>query len=119
MAKIMIAEDSPTEQKLLCQLLESQGYQLITAANGEEAIAQIEQNKPDMLILDVIMPKKNGFQVCRQLKKNPQTTDIKILMLTSKDQQSDRYWGTKQGADLYVTKPWDDEQLLTQIKGLL
>ena len=72
-----------------------------------------------MIVLDVILPKKNGFQVCRQLKTSPATQDIKILMMTSKSQDSDRFWGLKQGADDYMTKPYEDEELLSNIANLL
>jgi len=72
-----------------------------------------------LIVLDVILPKKNGFQVCRQLKTSPQTEDIRILMLTSKSQDSDRFWGLKQGADEYLTKPFEDEELLANVAKLL
>ena len=74
---------------------------------------------PDLMVLDVVMPHKNGYQVCRQLKTNATTKDIKIILLTSKDQQADRFWGMKQGADAYITKPFEEAELLATVTKLL
>ncbi|NNF97836.1 MAG: response regulator [Desulfobacteraceae bacterium] len=119
MSTILVVEDSPTFMRLINTLLENQGHRLINAMDGEEALEKAMGKKPDLIVLDIILPKKNGFQVCRQLKTTPDTRDIKILMLTSKTQDSDRYWGLKQGADDYVTKPFNDEDLLSAVNGLL
>ena len=100
---------------MIKNLLFDNGYQIITAVDGEEALEKAFNDKPDLIVLDIILPKKNGFQVCRQLKTTPHTRDIKIIMLTSKSQDSDRFWGLKQGADAYMTKPFDDEALLNNV----
>jgi twitching motility two-component system response regulator PilH len=116
---ILVVEDSPTDMRLMTTPLREKGYRVITAVDGEEALAKVTQEHPDLIVLDVILPKKNGFQVCRQLKTSPDTKEIKILMLTSKTQDSDRFWGLKQGADEYMTKPFEDEALLANIAKLL
>src|SRR5262249_1108832 len=109
---ILVVEDSPTDLRLVAGPLQSVGYQVITACDGEEALAKAGRHHPKLIVLDVILPKKNGFQVCRQLKTEAATRDIKILMVTSKNQQSDLFWGLKQGADGYLTKPFSDDELL-------
>lgn len=91
--------------------LQSKGYHIITATDGEEAFAKIATTRPDMILLDVVMPKKNGYQVCRQIKTTPATKDIRIVLVTSKNQETDRFWGLKQGADGYLTKPYRPEEL--------
>ena len=117
--KIMVVEDSPTYLRKIANFLESLGYEIITAVDGEEALGKAMQENPGLIVLDVILPKKNGFQVCRQLKTSPATQNIKILMMTSKSQDSDRFWGLKQGADEYMTKPFDDNELETTVANLL
>ena len=118
-AKIMVVEDSPTYLRQISALLQDQGYYIITAIDGEEAMEKAVQDDPNLIVLDVILPKKNGFQVCRQLKTSPATQNIKILMLTSKTQDSDRFWGLKQGADEYITKPFDNNDLVATVAKLL
>ena len=117
--KILIVEDSPTYLRKIADSLQGSGYEIITAIDGEEALEKAVRENPSLIVLDVILPKKNGFQVCRQLKTSPATQDIKILMMTSKSQDSDRFWGLKQGADDYMTKPYEDEELLSNIANLL
>lgn len=117
--KILVVDDSPTDLKLMTAPLMERGYRIITAVDGEEAMEKAIKEQPNLVVLDVILPKKNGFQVCRQLKTSPDTEKIKILMLTSKTQDSDRFWGLKQGADEYMTKPFDNEEYLTNIAKLL
>ncbi len=112
---ILVVEDSPTELRIVTDLLEGNGYQYSVATDGEEALRKAMQIRPQVMLLDVVLPKKNGFQVCRQLKNSPETKDIKIIVLSSKNQESDRYWGLRQGADLYMTKPFRSEELLEAI----
>ena len=116
---ILVVEDSPTYLRQIQQLLKNNGYTTISAIDGEEALEKAIHEHPDLIILDIILPKKNGFQVCRQLKTSPDTQNIKIIMLTSKSQDSDRFWGLKQGADEYLTKPLEDDQLVTKVAELL
>ncbi len=108
---ILLVDDSPTEMSLMLKALGDKGYRLVTATDGEGALEKAQQEQPKLILLDVILPKKNGFQVCRQLKTSPDTKDIRIVLVTSKTQDSDRFWGLKQGADEYLTKPFDQEEL--------
>jgi twitching motility two-component system response regulator PilH len=109
---ILLVDDSPTQVRTLQSALQGHGYQLETAADGEEALAKVLIQRPDMVLLDVVLPKKNGFQVCRQLKTAPETRGTKVIMVTSKTHASDRFWGLRQGADEFVTKPVNPEELL-------
>jgi twitching motility two-component system response regulator PilH len=118
-SKILVVEDSPTYLRKIAGFLQGLGYEVSTAIDGEEALEKAMQENPSLIVLDVILPKKNGFQVCRQLKTTPATQGIKILMMTSKSQDSDRFWGLKQGADEYMTKPFDDNELVTSVAKLL
>jgi DNA-binding response OmpR family regulator len=113
--KILVVDDSPTELKTLAALLVSKGYDVETAVDGEEALEKTATFKPPVVVLDIILPKKNGFQVCRQIKTAPETTGIKVILLSSKSQDSDRFWGIKQGADDYVTKPWAEAEILAAV----
>ena len=108
---ILLVDDSPTDLRLMSNALAPQGYRLLTASDGEEALEKALSHHPSLIFLDVILPKKNGFQVCRQLKTSPETRDIKIVLVTSKIEDSDRFWGLRQGADEYLTKPFEPEQL--------
>ena len=116
---ILVVDDSPTELKLVAKALAGNGYRIVTAIDGEEALLKAVSERPTLIVLDVVLPKKNGFQVCRQLKNAPDTNHIKVVLLTSKSQQSDRSWGLRQGADGYVTKPFADGELLAAVTDLL
>jgi DNA-binding response OmpR family regulator len=116
---ILIVDDSPTEMMLLHSALQGRGYILLTATDGEQALQMVMQEKPDLVLLDVILPKKNGFQVCRQLKSATATKSTKVIMITSKTQESDRFWGLKQGADDYLTKPCSPEDILKSVERLV
>jgi twitching motility two-component system response regulator PilH len=117
--RILIVEDSPTAMLQITTILQDKGYNLFHAVDGEEALQKAVDELPHLIVLDVILPKKNGFQVCRHLKKTTQTQGVKILMLTSKTQESDRFWGLKQGADDYMTKPFEAGDLLKKVDELL
>lgn len=116
---ILVVDDSPTELKLVSSALAGKGYHVITASDGEDALAKAAAERPALVVLDVVLPRKNGFQVCRQLKTSPETRAIKVVLLTSKSQESDRFWGMKQGADGYLTKPFAEAELLRVLGGLL
>jgi DNA-binding response OmpR family regulator len=113
---ILVVEDSPMEMKLMLGLLANTGYQVLSATDGEQALAAAQEHHPDLILLDVVLPKKNGYQVCRQLKGSPETAGSKIVMVSSKSQETDRFWGMKQGADDYVTKPIDAAVMLAAIE---
>jgi twitching motility two-component system response regulator PilH len=117
--RILIVDDSPTELALARSVLQQAGYQVRTATDGEQAIELADKEAPDLVVLDVVMPRKNGFQVCRHLKMGSTTKGVKVLMLSSKGQETDRFWALKQGADLYMTKPFDARTLLTNVESLL
>jgi len=119
MASILIAEDSQTDAQFIKSVLDKSGHNLFLATDGEEAEKMVKNQPFDLIILDVVMPKKNGFQLCREFKRNEKTKSIPIIVLTSKSQESDKMWGTKQGADAYLTKPCAPIELLETVKKLL
>ncbi|MBI1811143.1 MAG: response regulator [Nitrospirae bacterium] len=116
MARILIAEDSATDLQYIKSVLADTGHDLSVAMDGEEAERMVKNEPFDLIILDVIMPKKNGLQVCRAIKKDERLKSIPVIMLTSKDQMSDKLWGEKQGADEYLTKPCEPIDLLLAVK---
>jgi twitching motility two-component system response regulator PilH len=114
--RILVVDDSPTELSLISAPLLAGGYEVITASDGEEALAKAAKERPDLILLDVVLPKQNGFQVCRTLKRSPETSPIPVILVTGKDQPSDRFWGLRQGADEYVTKPFQPETLVSSVQ---
>ena len=119
MAKVLIVDDSPTEAHILKTMLEKNGYEVITAENGEEGIAMVKSQKPDAVLMDVVMPGLNGFQATRQITTDPETAHIPVIIVTTKNQETDRVWGMRQGAKDYITKPIEEAVLLEKIKALL
>ncbi len=117
--KILVVDDSRTDLENATNILESNGYEVIRATNGEEALMQATSQNPELIVLDVVMPGKDGYQTCRQLKSGEQTKDIKIVMVTTKDGKIDEYWGRKQGADDYLTKPYAAEDLVNSVSKLI
>lgn len=113
---ILVVDDSPTDLALLMAALRPSDFRLLSANDGEEALEIARRQHPDLVLLDVIMPRKNGFQVCRQLKTEAPTQGIKVILVTGKNQPSDRFWGLKQGADDYLTKPITPEELLGAVE---
>jgi len=113
---IMIVEDSPTDRKIAESVCLENGFRVINVTEGDTALAMAIEKKPALILLDVILPNKNGFQVCRQLKTNAATKDIKVIIVSSKDQASDKFWGMKQGADDYITKPYSEDDLIAAIQ---
>ena len=119
MATILIVEDSQTERQALRKMLENGGHLVIAATDGLEGIAMARQNKPDLILMDVVMPGQNGFQTTRQLSRDPKTQQIPIIIVTTKDQETDRVWARRQGASDYLVKPVSEQKLLPTINGLL
>lgn len=119
MAQVLIVDDSPTETHLLREMLEKNGHSVITAENGALGVKTCKEKKPDLVLMDVVMPELNGFQATRQLSKDPETAHIPIIIVTTKDQETDRLWGLKQGARDYLTKPVSEKALMTTLKSLL
>ncbi|MBE9182933.1 response regulator [Oculatella sp. LEGE 06141] len=119
MGTILIVEDTLSEMELMSHYLKESGYAVIGAVSAKEALAKAIEQKPDVIITDVVMPGMSGFELCRSLKKNPATEKVPIIICTSKNQEIDRLWGMKQGADAYVTKPFTKEQLLRAVKSMV
>ncbi len=116
---VLVVDDSPTTQRIIRVAVESGGYRVLSASDGDEAIEVATREIPDLIVLDIILPKKNGFQVCRHLKAFPDTCGIKVVLLSSKNHEMDILWGKRQGADGYLTKPFDAEQLVACIDAVL
>ena len=119
MAKILIAEDSQTSVEILRRALADTGHELVVAKDGEHVESMIAAERPDLVILDIILPKRNGFELCRALRKNPATENLPIIVLSSMDRESDRFWGLKQGANAYLTKPVEATELVATVRELL
>jgi twitching motility two-component system response regulator PilH len=119
MALILIADDSPTEVFILKKILEKHQHQIIIAEDGNQAIALTHSKKPHLIVMDVIMPNLNGFQTTRHLSKDPKTSDIPIVIVSSKDQESDKLWGLRQGAKGYLGKPITEALLMAEVNKLL
>jgi twitching motility two-component system response regulator PilH len=116
--KVLVVDDSPTERFVMTEMLKKHGYQVITAENGEEGIDKAKKEQPDLVIMDVIMPGTNGFQATRNLKRDDGARNIHIIICTSKSQETDKIWGLRQGADNYLTKPVNENELLSAIAAL-
>lgn len=116
MVKILVADDSDTDMMFILDAFKDTEFNLTSASDGEEAEEMARAGGFDLIILDVIMPKKNGFQVCRSLKQDDNLKNTPIILLTSKTQESDKFWGRKQGADEYITKPFEQQDLMRTVK---
>jgi len=119
MAKILVVDDSPTLLAGTTKILEAAGHRVVPAVSGEEGIAKSIIEKPDLIVMDVVMPGISGFQATRQITTNPDTKDIPVIMLTTKDQETDKVWAKRQGASDYVVKPPEKAELLSKIDALL
>ena len=118
MSTILIVEDTLSELELMSHYLREGGYTVINAVGAKEALSKVSEQKPDVIITDVVMPGMSGFELCRRLKTQPETEKVPIVICSSKDQEIDRLWGMKQGADAYITKPFTREQILRAIKAV-
>lgn len=118
MTTILVVEDTPSEMELMTLYLRESGYKVLTATNGKEALEKVSQEKPDVVITDVVMPDMNGFELCRSLKKNPDTKNVPVIACTSKNQELDRLWGMKQGVDIYLTKPCTKEEIIRAVRSV-
>ena len=119
MARILIVDDSPTEMYKLTGMLEKHGHVVLKAENGADGVALARQEKPDVVLMDIVMPGLNGFQATRQLTKDPETGNIPVIVVTTKDQETDMVWAQRQGSNGYLTKPVDEEQLILKVKQIL
>ena len=114
--KVLIVDDSPAQVKLMQGFLEHEGYQPVGLNDPRRVEETISSLRPSVILLDVVMPERNGFQVCRELKGSSEFQGIPVILVTSKDSSSDKYWGEQQGADAYVTKPFTKDELLRAIR---
>lgn len=119
MAHILIVDDSPTEAHVLKGMLEKNGFETVTAENGSDGIERAKELQPDLILMDVVMPGLNGFQATRQLTKDPKTASIPVIIVTTKDQETDRVWGIRQGATDFLTKPVSEKVLMEKINAAL
>jgi two-component system, chemotaxis family, response regulator PixH len=119
MATALIVDDTKTELSILTDCLEGAGIKVDTASSGEEALEKINRNPPNIIILDVVLPGKSGFEVCREVKQDAKTQNIPIIICSTKGTDMDKFWGKKQGADAYIPKPVDREELIRTVKLLI
>jgi twitching motility two-component system response regulator PilH len=115
--QILLVDDSKTELHHLSEMLAKRGFEVRTALNGDEAMRKLEETKPDLILMDVVMPGKNGFQLTRAITRDPRFADVPVIICTSKGQETDKVWGMRQGARDYVVKPVDAEELVSKIRA--
>ncbi len=116
--RILVVDDSKTELMFMTDLLQKNGFSVKTAENAEDAFRRLAEEKPDLILMDVVMPGQNGFQLTRAITRDPLYADVPIIMCTSKNQETDRVWGMRQGARDYITKPVAADELMAKIKAL-
>ena len=116
--KVLVVDDSKTELMFLTDLLQKNGFAVKTAENADDAMRRLEEEQPDLILMDVVMPGQNGFQLTRAIARNPQYADVPIIMCTSKNQETDRVWGMRQGARDYIVKPVNAAELMAKISAL-
>ena len=119
MATVLIVDDSPTEVHVLKTMLEKNNYSVISATSGEQGVALAKERKPDLVLMDIVMPGLNGFQATLQLTTNPETAHIPVVIVTTKNQETDRVWGMRQGAKDYLTKPVSEQELIGKVRTVL
>ncbi|MEM6446485.1 MAG: response regulator [Cyanobacteria bacterium P01_D01_bin.123] len=118
MTEVLLVEDSPTQREMIASLMQKNGLAVRSAIDGVEALEAVRGQVPDIIVLDVVMPRMNGYEVCRRLKSDPATESTPIVMCSSKDEDFDRYWGMRQGADAYVAKPFLPQEFIKTIQTL-
>ncbi|MBE9227960.1 response regulator [Phormidium sp. LEGE 05292] len=119
MSTVLVVEDSVTQREMISDLLRGSGLNVSVVTDGVEALEFIQGRCPDLVVLDIVMPKMNGYEVCRRLKADPKTQKVPVVMCSSKGEEFDRYWGMKQGADAYIAKPFQPKELIGTVKQLL
>ena len=118
MGRILIVDDSPSQIEGLRRVVQKLGHDVITAEDGQQGIEVAKRELPDLILMDVVMPNLNGFQATRQISKDPKTSHIPVILVTTKDQETDKIWGLRQGALDYLVKPVNGEELLSKIAAL-
>ncbi|MGB3767372.1 MAG: response regulator [Phormidesmis sp.] len=119
MSSVLVVDDSPMLREMISGLLNKTGLSISVAKDGREAMEKIVAQPPDLVVLDVVMPNMNGYELCRWVKNNPGTEHVLVILCSSKSEEFDRYWGIKQGADAYVIKPFRPGELVSTVKTLL
>ena len=119
MSTILIVEDSIVQREMITDLLKANGLKVTHASDGAEVLEAIHKAPPDLVVLDIVMPRMNGYELCRRLKSDPKTQNVPVVMCSSKGEEFDRYWGMKQGADAYIAKPFQPIELVGTVKQLL
>lgn len=119
MSTVLVVEDTMSEMELICNYLRESGYTVISTSDAKDALAKAEQQKPDLVLTDLVMPGMSGLELCRSLKKNPATEKLPVVVCTSKNQDLDRMWAMKQGANGYVTKPFTKEELVRAVRAVV
>ena len=119
MGNALVVDDSSTERKILVGYLQELGITVTTAESGEEALEKLSDSTPDLVILDVVLPGKSGFEICRHIKADSNTKKIPIIICSTKGSEMDKFWGMKQGADAYIPKPVNKEELLDAVQKLI
>lgn len=117
-SNVLVVDDSKTELMFLSELLKKNGFSVSTAENAEDALKRLAESVPDLILMDVVMPGQNGFQLTRSIAKDPRYSHVPIIICSSKNQETDRVWGMRQGARDYITKPVNQAELLAKIKAL-
>ena len=115
--KVLVVDDSKTELMFMTDLLQKNGFSVKTAENAEDAFRRLAEEKPDLILMDVVMPGQNGFQLTRAITRDPLFADVPVIMCTSKNQETDKVWGMRQGARDYVVKPFDTDELISKIRA--
>src|SRR5947209_18887820 len=118
MAKVMVVDDAYSDLKLMESILRGAGHQVVSLGNGETLEDQMQAEHPDVLLLDIIMPRRNGYEILRSLRRDTRTSKTPVVLVSSKNQESDRAWGKKQGADEYLSKPFTSDELLSVVSRL-
>lgn len=118
MSTVLVVEDTASEMELITSYLRESGYTVISATDAQEALNKVSLFKPDVVVTDVVMPGMSGFELCRSLKKNPETEKLPVVVCSSKNQEIDRLWAMKQGADAYVTKPFKQEDIVKAVRSV-
>jgi two-component system, chemotaxis family, response regulator PixH len=116
---VLLVEDTPSELELMSHYLREEGYSVISAISAKEALEKAIDQRPQVIVTDVVMPGMSGFELCRSLKRNPETAKVPVVICSSKNQDIDRLWGMRQGADAYMTKPFGKEDLLKTVRSVL
>jgi twitching motility two-component system response regulator PilH len=119
MSSVLVVEDSPPQRAMITALLKENGLEVTTANDGLDALDRLKEHRPDIVVMDIVMPRMNGYELCRKLKSDPTTKTVPVIMCSTKGEDFDRHWGMKQGADAYISKPFQPQELVGTVKQLL